>query len=82
MPSLDALLASEVEVAAVVTNADRPAGRGMELRPSPVKVRAADAGITVLQPDRARDEAFHQQLSALAPDVAVVDIRMPPTHTD
>ena len=56
----------------MVTNPDRPAGRGMELRPSPVKVRASEAELPVLQPDKARDETFHEQLRALSPDVAVV----------
>lgn len=72
MPSLDALLSSDIEVAAVVTNPDRPAGRGMELRPSPVKVRAAEAGLEVLQPEKARDPGFHERLRTLAPDVATV----------
>ena len=72
MPSLDALIASDIEVAAVVTNPDRPAGRGMELRPSPVKQRARAAGIAVLQPARARADEFHEQLRTLAPDVCTV----------
>ena len=72
MPSLDALIASRIEVAAVVTNPDRPAGRGMKLRPSPVKLRALAAGIEVLQPERARNDEFHEQLRELAPDVASV----------
>ncbi len=72
MPSLDALIASDIEVAAVVTNPDRPAGRGMEPRPSPVKQRALTAGIEVLQPERARTDEFHEQLRKLAPDVCSV----------
>jgi len=72
VPSLDALLSSDIEVAAVVTNPDRPAGRGMELRPSPVKVRAEQAGLEVLQPEKARDEDFHERVRTLAPDVATV----------
>lgn len=44
----------------------------MELRPSPVKVRALAAGVEVLQPEKARDEGFHRRLSELAPDVATV----------
>ncbi|MDQ4057516.1 MAG: methionyl-tRNA formyltransferase [Actinomycetota bacterium] len=72
VPSLDALIASRIGVAAVVTNPDRPAGRGMELRPSPVKRRALAAGIEVLQPARARTDEFHEQLRELAPDVATV----------
>ena len=70
--SLEALLTSDIEVAAVVTNPDRPAGRGMELRPSPVQERALQAGLDVLQPRRARDPDFHAALERLAPDVATV----------
>ncbi|MGH2792644.1 MAG: methionyl-tRNA formyltransferase [Actinomycetota bacterium] len=72
VPSLDALIASDIDVAAVVTNPDRPAGRGMELRPSPVKQSALAAGIEVLQPARARADEFHEQLRELAPDVCTV----------
>jgi len=72
VPSLETLLASDIEVAAVVTNPDRPAGRGMELRPSPVKERALRAGLEVLQPQRAKDPEFHDSLEKLAPDVASV----------
>lgn len=72
VPSLDALLASDAEVAAVVTNPDRPSGRGMKLQPSPVKRAATAAGLAVLQPARARDPELLAELRALAPDVAVV----------
>ena len=66
------LVESPFEVAAVVTNPDRPAGRGMELRPSPVKEEALRAGIEVLQPRRAREPELEERLRAIAPDVAVV----------
>jgi methionyl-tRNA formyltransferase len=72
VPSLDALLASDVEVVAVVTNPDRPSGRGMKLQPSPVKAAATTAGVRVLQPARARDPELLDELRAIAPDVAVV----------
>jgi len=72
VPSLEALLESDIEVAAVVTNPDRPAGRGMEVRASPVKVLALRAGLEVLQPQRARAPEFHDSLALLAPDVATV----------
>ncbi|HEX2058282.1 MAG TPA: methionyl-tRNA formyltransferase [Actinomycetota bacterium] len=72
VPSLKALLDSPVEVAAVVTNPDKPAGRGMDLRPSPVKEEALSAGVEVLQPRRAREPELEERLRALAPDVAVV----------
>lgn len=72
VPSLRSLLASDVEVAAVVTNPDRPAGRGMKLQPSPVKRVAVEAGLRVLQPSSARGPELAEALAALAPDVAVV----------
>lgn len=72
MPSLEALLASDIEVVAVVTNPDRPAGRGMGLRPSPVKETAVRAGLPVLQPATAKDPELHRALEEIAPDVATV----------
>jgi methionyl-tRNA formyltransferase len=72
VPSLEALIASSAEVVAVVTNPDRPAGRGMELQASPVKALARRAGLDVLQPPKARDPDFHEAVKALDPDVAVV----------
>jgi methionyl-tRNA formyltransferase len=72
VPSLQALLRSDIEVAAVVTNPDRPAGRGMELRASPVKQAASEAGLPVLQPESARAPELIERLQELAPDVATV----------
>jgi methionyl-tRNA formyltransferase len=72
VPSLNALIASDIEVAAVVTNPDRPSGRGMEMHGTPVKEAAVAAGIPVLQPERARDPAFKDAVAELAPDVASV----------
>lgn len=66
------MIDSPIEVAAVVTNPDKPAGRGMELRPSPVKEEALRAGLEVLQPRRAREPELHERLAELVPDVAVV----------
>lgn len=65
-------MASDIEVGAVVTNPDRPAGRGMQLRPSPIKRRALEHGVDVLQPERARDPDLHDRLRELAPEVATV----------
>ena len=71
--SLTALLQSpEFEVAAVVTQPDRPAGRDLKLQPSPVKKTAVAAGICVLQPERARETAFLEQLRALGAELIVV----------
>src|SRR4051812_19985228 len=68
VPSLEALLASRHDVVAVVTRPDAPAGRGRRLTASPVGVRAAEAGIEVLKPERVRDEGFLDRLRELAPD--------------
>jgi methionyl-tRNA formyltransferase len=72
VPTLEALIGSDIEVAGVVTNPDRPAGRGMELQPSPVKRLALDAGIEVQQPEKARDPELAAWLSSLNADVATV----------
>lgn len=56
----------------MVTNPDRSAGRKLELHAPPVKEAALDAGLEVLQPEKARDPEFQQRLRALAPDVASV----------
>jgi methionyl-tRNA formyltransferase len=61
-----------VDVPAVVTNPDRPAGRGMKLQPSPVKRAAVAAGIEVLQPPSAKGPEMASALAKVAPDVAVV----------
>ena len=71
--SLRALaVAGRFEIAAVVSQPDRPSGRKLKLQPSPVKALALELGLPVLQPDRARDAAFVDDLRALAPDLIVV----------
>lgn len=72
VPTLEALLASEHEVAAVVTQPDKPKGRGKEIHMSPVKECALKHNIPVYQPIRARDEAFIEEMRALHPDTMVV----------
>lgn len=72
VPCLKALLASRHSVVAVVTQPDKPKGRGMELQPPPVKEVAMAAGIPVLQPPSVRKPPFAPELAALAPDIAVV----------
>jgi methionyl-tRNA formyltransferase len=62
VPSLDALLKSGHEVAAVVTRPDAPAGRGLRLAPSPVAQRAESAGIEVLKPAKPGDPGFLDRL--------------------
>lgn len=71
--SLQALLnAAALKVVAAVTQPDRPKGRNLKLQPSPVKELALQAGLPVLQPQRARDEAFFPQLATFAPDLIAV----------
>lgn len=70
--SLKALLAAGVEVAAVVTAPDKPAGRGRQMRMSAVKEAAMQHGLRVLQPERLRDPAFLAELDALAAALYVV----------
>lgn len=71
--SLKALLETpELSVVAVVTQPDRPAGRDMKLQFSAVKKTAVTAGVPVLQPGRARNPEFVEQLRSLAPDLVVV----------
>lgn len=63
---------SAVEVVGVVTNPDRPAGRGLEPRPPPVKVAALGANLDVVQPRSARDPALEVWVRERDPDVATV----------
>lgn len=70
--ALAALLESRHAVAGVVTQPDRPRGRSGTPQPSPVKVRAADVGIPVLQPASPRDEGFAAELAALRPDACAI----------
>lgn len=71
MPTLGALHASdEVELRAVVTQPDRPAGRGLKLKPTPIKNRAMALGLPVRQPQRANDAVA--ELRELGADVFVV----------
>jgi len=71
VPTLCALLAAE-EVVLVVTQPDKPAGRGQKLAAPPVKVVAEAAGVPVLQPKSVRTEEFQQAFRKLGADVAVV----------
>lgn len=71
--SLEKLIEKQYEVVGVFTQPDRPAGRGMELRPSPVKALALAHGLPVFQPEKLRGNAEAlETLRALAPDIVVV----------
>jgi methionyl-tRNA formyltransferase len=72
VPSLEALLASDHEVVAVVTRPDAPAGRGRRLAASPVGERAAAAGVEVLKPAKPREPDLLARLAEIAPDCCPV----------
>ena len=73
VPSLRALLAdSYFQVAAVVTQPDRPRGRGKKTASSPVKDAALDAGVPVYQPEKIKSESSLDYFKRLAPDVVVI----------
>ena len=72
VPTLQALARSRHQLLAVVTNPDRPKGRGRQLAPPPVKEKALELGIDILQPVSAKDPALGEALTALAPDLFVV----------
>ena len=73
VPTLEALYQSRHEVAAVVTQPDKPKGRGKAMAMPPVKEKALEYGIPVYQPVRVRkDEAFFEELTKIQPDVIVV----------
>ena len=73
VPALDALLAASPHaVVGVVTQPDRPRGRGHRVSDAPVKARALATGLPVLQPERLKDQAFLDSLAALRADLGVV----------
>ncbi|HHH42184.1 MAG TPA: methionyl-tRNA formyltransferase, partial [Chloroflexi bacterium] len=71
VPSLEALARAH-RVVGVVTQPDRPAGRGSRLRPPPVKVAAQALGLSVYQPKSLRNPDALAQLKAWEPEVIVV----------
>src|SRR6202171_1325436 len=73
VPTLEKLVEAEFAVPLVVTQPDRPKGRGMEVALSPVKQRALQLGLQVGQPDKIRNnEELRAQLAGIAPDAIIV----------
>lgn len=72
VPGLEALIASQHDVVVLVSQPDRPRGRGQRLQPTPTKIVAEAAGIPVLQPTRLKDDAFLDALRVLDLDLGVV----------
>jgi methionyl-tRNA formyltransferase len=72
VPSLEALLKSDDPVVGIVTQPDRPKGRGQRLTSSPVKIIAQREQLPLLQPTKMKDAAFMAELSSWRPDVIAV----------
>ena len=73
VPTLEDLSASGFRIRLVVTQPDRPSGRGMEVAASPVKQTALALGLAISQPDKIRNNAeFRAQLEQIAPEAIIV----------
>jgi methionyl-tRNA formyltransferase len=72
VPTLSRLLRSRHDVVGVVTQPDRPRGRGQRVSDSPVKALASERGLKVLQPERLSRELFEEPFKQLEADLAVV----------
>lgn len=71
LPVLEFLYKNE-ELLGVITQPDKPKGRGLTLSPSPVKIWALERGLKVLEPQKMRDPSFLSTLRELSPDLIVV----------
>jgi methionyl-tRNA formyltransferase len=72
VPTLRLLLDSSEQVVTLISQPDRPRGRGQRLMPTATKALALERGVPVLQPEKLRDPGFLQQIAALRPDLGVV----------
>ena len=72
VPALKALVEAGHQVIAVVTQPDKPRGRGKEVQMTPVKIQAMEYGIPVYQPAKVRDASFVEVLQGMEADVYVV----------
>ena len=72
VPALKALVEAGHQVIAVVTQPDKPKGRGKEVQMTPVKIQAMEYGIPVYQPAKVREASFVEVLKGLEADVYVV----------
>jgi len=71
VPTLQTIIHKEYKILSVVTQPDRPKGRGQKLTPSPVKILAEENNLTILQPERL-DHSFLNFLLPLKPDLLIV----------
>ncbi|MBX3042200.1 MAG: methionyl-tRNA formyltransferase [Candidatus Kapabacteria bacterium] len=71
VPALE-VIHTKYGISAVVTVPDKPKGRGLKLIPSPVKEKALELGIEVMQPEKLKDEALIDRIKSISPDIIVV----------
>ena len=72
VPSLAALIDADYEICGVVTQPDKPKGRGHRLTPPPVKEFALSHNIPVFQPETLKNDGFKAELESLSPDIIIV----------
>lgn len=72
VPALQRLIDSRYTVTGVITQPDKPVGRGLKVSSSPVKALGTEHGLRVMQPDRLRDELTRDEILGLKPDLGVV----------
>ena len=73
VPTLERLVQAGFAVQLVVTQPDKPKGRGLEVAPSPVKARALELSLPVIQPDKIKNnEEFRQRLASVSPEAIIV----------
>ena len=72
VPALQALFDKGYEVVGVLTQPDRPSGRGLKLHPSPMKLKANELGIPVYQPSELKSNASYESLAAIDFNVMIV----------
>ena len=72
VPSLEKLITEKFDIVGVVTQPDRPSGRGRKLQASPIKLKAKKNKLTIFQPEKVREKATVGQIKHLEPDVIVV----------
>ncbi|QSX06862.1 methionyl-tRNA formyltransferase [Sedimentibacter sp. zth1] len=72
VPSLERLVSEGYNIKLVVTQPDKPFGRGKKIKKSEVKVKAEELGLEVYQPDKVKNEEAIEKISALNPDLIIV----------
>lgn len=72
VPALEALSKSKHQITAVVTGEDKPSGRGKKVQATPVKLKAAKLGLSVITPNSLKSDKFYEELKSINPDLIVV----------